>query len=124
MYQCSICQFEVFEGSGGWSSMHDNYTDWYNLEATIERKEILNYVEDMIKDMKESQWVTIDYNNINRITFCVYKRLQQLNKKVAKQFLKKYKIRISKGYKLALKDLEEEVEMAKYSLDKFKAEGI
>ena len=100
--------------------MHANYTDFNNIEVAIERKEILNYVEDMIKDMKESKWVDNDYNKINQLTFCVYGRLKQIAPKIAKKFLKKYKIRISKGYKMAVKELEDKITMAQTELDMFK----
>ena len=117
---CRICQFEEFYGGGGWNSMHANYTDFNNIEVAIERKEILNYVEDMIKDMKESKWVDNDYNKINQLTFCVYGRLKQIAPEIARKFLKKYKIRISKGYKMAVKELEDKVTMAQTELDMFK----
>ena len=123
-YKCPICQLELSANGGGWTSMHYNYTSYNNIEVAIENGEILNYVEEMIQDMKESQWVDNDYNKINRLTFCVYKELKGIDKKVAEQFLKKYKIRIDKGYKLALKDLEREVERAEYSLKQFKECGI
>ena len=120
IYTCEMCQFEEISGSGGWSSMHHNYTDWNNIEVAINRKEILNYVEDMIKQMKESKWVNNDYNKINQITFCVYGRLKQIAPKIAEKFHTKYKTRINKGYRLALKNLEDEVEMATISLERFK----
>ena len=105
MNNCFICGLNTTSGAGGWSSMHFNFSDMWNLNVYINRGEIFHLLDKIEKHIKESEWVDYNEQKIKSLLFCIYIKLKGIDINVANKFYEIYKEKIDEGYNWALENI-------------------
>ena len=109
MFKCNTCKLEHYAPSGGWASMHDNFTCKYNMRIFIKKNEIYEIDKEIIKKMEDSLYVDNNEDNVDRLIFCIYNKLFHINEEVALEFGKRQRKRIERAIFLILQDINEEI---------------